>query len=338
MFGQLAYRDSLRDVVACLSTHAEKLYHLGFRTPPKLSTMGRANELRDWRIYRDVCLTLIKEARTLYAHEPALAHDLNSAVYAIDATSIDLCLSLFPSLPFVSTKGAVKLHLGLDIRGSIPAFFHITSGKVHETAYMDTLTYEAGAFYIFDRGYLDYTRLHRIHARGAFFVVRAKVNTRFIRRYSRSTIDTITCDQEGVLENTLYPDTLRRIKYFDTEGHTYVLLTNNLTVRASSIALMYRNRWQVELFFKWIKQHLKIKRFWGYTENAVRVQICVALATYLVVAILKKRLNLRQNLYAILQILSVSLFDRSGLAELFSKKSMDTGNDDFQNTLSLFGD
>jgi hypothetical protein len=337
MFGQLAYRDSLRDTVACLSTHMEKLYHLGFRTPPKLSTMGRANELRDWRIYRDVCHTLIKEARALYTHEPALAHDLDSAVYAIDATSIDLCLSLFPSLPFVSTKGAVKLHLGLDIRGSIPAFFCITSGKIHETAYMDALAYEAGAFYIFDRGYLDFTRLHRIHMRGAFFVVRAKVNTRFVRRYSRKTAAMIICDQEGMLENTRYPDTLRRIKYTD-DGHTYILLTNNLTVSAPSIALAYKNRWQIELFFKWIKQHLKIKRFWGHSENAVKVQICVALATYLIIAILKKRLGLRQNLYAILQILSVSLFDKSGLIELFSKKSMKLDTVDFENTLSLFDD
>jgi hypothetical protein len=229
MFGQLAYRESLRDITLCLGTHREKLYHLGFRSVPHLSALARANEKRDWRIFRDLCTTLIAEARTLYATEPAIADDIASSVYVIDATSIDLCLSLFRTLPFVRTKGAVKLHLGLDIRGSIPAFFDMTSGKVHETKFLDSLTYEPGACYVLDRGYLDFTRLYRMHTSGAFFVVRAKVNTRFVRRYSRTTTDLIACDQIGVLENNHYPDTLRRIKYTD-DGHTYVLLTNNLTV------------------------------------------------------------------------------------------------------------
>lgn len=336
IFGQLSYRDSLRDVVACLRTHQGKLYHLGFRSIPQLSALARANEKRDWRIYRDLCNILIGEARGLYASEPALALDIDTACYAIDSTSIDLCLSLFPSLPFVSTKGAVKLHLGLDLRGSIPAFFDMTSGKVADVHFLDDVVYEHGAFYIMDRGYVDFTRLYAIHTAGAFFVTRAKMNTRFNRRYSRSTGDTITCDQVGMLENKKYPDTLRRIKYTDESGHTYVFLTNNMTVSAESIALLYKNRWQIELFFKWIKQHLKIKRFWGHSENAVKLQICVALCTYLTVAILKKRLHLHQNLYEILQILSVSLFDKSDLVELFAKKSKRLEIPNAENTLRLF--
>lgn len=336
MFGQLAYRDSLRDVIACLDTHQEKLYHLGFRSLPQLSACARANEKRDWRIYRDLCRILIIEARDLYASEPALAADIDTACYAIDSTSIELCLSLFPSLPFVSTKGAVKLHLGLDLRGSIPAFFDMTSGIHADSSFLDSCVYESGSFSILDRGYLDFVRLHRIHTSGAFFVTRAKINTRFTRRYSRTVSETITCDQVGALDSPKYPDTLRRIKYTDTLGHTYVFLTNNMTASAESIALLYKNRWKVELFFKWIKQHLKIKRFWGHSENAVKLQICVALCTYLTVAILKKRLHLRQNLYEILQIVSVSLFDKSGLAELFAKKMRKLKLPYSENTASLF--
>jgi hypothetical protein len=336
MFGQLAYRESLRDIAACLNTHEAKLYHLGFRSVPQLSALARANEKRSWRIFRDLCLALIMEARTLYANEPSIAEDIASSVYCVDATSIDLCLSLFPTLPFVSTKGAVRLHLGLDIRGSIPAFFDMTSGKVHETTFLDSIVYEPGAFYILDRGFVDYARLHRIHTAGSFFVVRAKTNMRFARRYSRSVGETITCDQIGMLHNSRYPDTLRRIKYTDAEGHTYVFLTNNLSISAESVALLYKHRWRIELFFKWIKQHLKIKRFWGHSENAVKLQICVALATYLTVSILKKRLGLTQNLYEILQIVSVSLFDKSGLAALFSEKSADMKIAPSENMASLF--
>ena len=336
VFGQLSYRESLRDVAACLNVHQAKLYHLGFKSVPQLSALARANEKRSWKIYRDMCTTLIKEARTLYAHEPEIAADIGGACYAIDSTSIDLCLSLFPTLPFVSTKGAVKLHLGLDLRGSIPAFFDMTSGTVYDATFLDTLSYEAGNFYILDRAYLDFTRLHRIHTSGAFFVTRAKSNTRFIRRYSRPTANPIICDQIGTLENEKYPDTVRRIKYIDTTGHTYVFLTNNMMVAAPSITLLYKNRWQIELFFKWIKQHLKIKSFWGHSENAVKLQICVALATYLTVAILKKKLRLKQNLYEILQIVSISLFDKSGLTELFSKKSCETKITSSENMARLF--
>jgi len=336
VFGQLSYRESLRDVVACLVTHQEKLYHLGFRTLPRLPTFAKANERRDWKIYRDLCTALISEARTLYAKEPAIAADILSACYAIDSTSIDLCLSLFPSLPFVSTKAAVKLHLGMDLRGSIPAFFDMTSGKVYDATFLDSLVYEPGSFYVLDRGYLDFARLHRIHTSGAFFVTRAKVNTRFVRRYSRTVTRAIACDQEGVLENEKYPDTLRRIKYTDENQHTYVFLTNNMVVSAESIARLYKHRWQIELFFKWIKQHLRIKTFWGHSENAVKLQICVALATYLTVAILKKRLRLKQNLYEILQILSISLFDKSDLVELFSRKSKRLKIPHSENMPSLF--
>ena len=335
-FGQLSYRESLRDIVACLSAHHSKLYHLGFRSVVTVSSIARANEKRDWRIYRDFALILIDAARALYVDEPNIADDINGACYAIDSTSIELCLSLFHWAPYVSTKGAVKLHLVLDIRGSIPAFFDMTSGSVADVQFLDSVVYEPGVFYVMDRGYVDFARLFALHTAGAFFVTRAKINTRFNRRYSRTTGDTITCDQVGTLRNKKYPDTLRRIKYTDEIGHTYVFLTNNMTVSAESIALLYKNRWQIELFFKWIKQHLKIKRFWGHSENAVKLQICVALSTYLIVAILKKKLNLHQNLYEILQILSVSLFDKSGLVELFSKKMKKLKIPDSENTLCLF--
>ena len=342
-FGQLAYRESLRDVVVCLTSHRSKLYHLGFSTSLSRSTLADANEKRDWRIWRDLALVLIEEARPLYRNEPDIADDIKGACYAIDSTSIELCLSLFPWSPYVSTKAALKLHLGLDIRGSIPAFFDMTSGKVSDVNFLDAITFHPDTFYIMDRGYLDFGRLYHIHKAGAFFVTRAKKNTRMERRYS-NIVDRrigIICDQivflTGVGMKEKYPDTLRRIKYRDAEtGHVYVFLTNNLTVSASSIALLYKNRWQIELFFKWIKQHLKIKTFWGRSENAVKTQICIALCTYLTVAILKKRLGIRRNLYEILQILSVSLFDKSGLDALFSNAPLQTDITGSQNTVRLF--
>lgn len=267
-FGQLAYRESLRDVTACLSSHRLKLYHLGFRSLGTLTTLTRANGKRDWRIYRDFAQILIGKARHLYLDEPNIASDIAGACYAVDSTSIELCLSLFPCFPYVSTKGAVKLHLGLDIRGSIPAFFDMTTGKVNDVNYLDHIVFESGSFYIMDRGYVDFGRLHHIHRTGAFFVTRAKRKMRFARRYS-NTIDKTTgvlADQiiflTGADTSEKYPDTLRRIKYCDVAtGHAYVFLTNNVKASASSIALLYKNRWQVELFFKWIKQHLKIKNF-----------------------------------------------------------------------------
>ena len=341
-FGQLAYRESLRDIIACLSSHHSKLYHLGFGTLVSFSALARANEKRDWRIWRDLAFVLINEARALHMNEPAIADDIAGACYAIDSTSIELCLSLFPCFPYVSTKAAVKLHLGLDIRGSIPAFFDMTSGKVNDVNFLDHVSFETGAFYIMDRGYLDFGRLYTIHKAGAFFVTRAKRRMLSERRYS-NPVDKTT----GVLADQIifltgkdtpekYPDTLRRVKYRDPDGRTYVFLTNNLSASASSIALLYKNRWQIELFFKWIKQHLKIKTFWGHSENAVKTQICIALCTYLIVAILKKRLGIGRNLYEILQILSVSLFDKSGLVPLFSRLPLQKDIEGFQNMAHLF--
>jgi hypothetical protein len=341
-FGQLAYRESLRDVVTCLSSHSSKLYHLGFRSGAVLPTLARANEKRSWRIYRDFAEILIAQARTLYLDEPDIAEDIRGSCYAIDSSSIELCLSLFPWAPYVSTKAAVKLHLVLDIRGSIPAFFDMTSGKVNDVNFLDIVSFEPGAFYIMDRGYLDFGRLHAIHRAGAFFVTRAKCNTRMKRRYS-NVVDRrsgVICDQVVVLTGAdtpeKYPDTLRRIKYRDPEGHVYVFLTNNFVASAASIALLYKNRWRIELFFKWIKQHLKIKTFWGHSENAVKTQICIALCTYLIVAILKKRLGIQRNLYEILQILSVSLFDKSGLVELFNRAPVQMVVNGSENMAPLF--
>ena len=341
-FGQLAYRESLRDIVTCLSSHHPKLYHLGFQSPVKRSTLARANELRDWRIWRDLALTLIDEARLLYLDEPDIADDIKGACYAIDSTSIEMCLSLFPWAPYQDIKGALKLHLGLDIRGSIPAFFDMTSGKVNDVNYLDQVIFERGAFYIMDRGYVDFVRLHRIHRMGAFFVTRAKRKLCFARRYSHDIDKTtgVYADQTifltGVTTQNNYPDTLRRIKYRAPDGRVYTFLTNNTAASALSIALLYKNRWQIELFFKWIKQHLKIKSFWGYSENAVKSQICIALCTYLLVAILKKRLGITRNLYEILQILSASLFDKSGLIELFFEHRVQKDVNGFENTASLF--
>jgi transposase len=309
---------------------------MGFRSAPQLSALARANEKRSWQIYRDLCTALIAEARTLYIDEPKLADDIRASVYAIDSSSIEICLALIPSLPYVKTKGAIKLHLGLDIQGSIPAFFDMTSGLVHDTKFLDSVIFEAGSFYVLDRGYLDFVRLYRIHTSGAFFVTRAKSNTKFDRIYSRVVAESITCDQVGTVDTTKYPDTLRRIKYTDERNHTYVLLTNNMKVSADSIALLYKNRWQIELFFKWIKQHLKIKRFWAHSENGVKVQICVALATYLLVAIMKKKLKLTQSLYEILQILSVSLFEKNGLGELLSEKTNTEKLESAERTALLF--
>lgn len=343
-FGQLSYRESLRDVVACLSAHRSKLYHFGFRRGGiARSTLADANERRNWMIWRDLAQMLIAEARALYVDESAIADDIAGACYAIDSTSIHLCLSLFRWAPYKEALGAVKLHLGLDIRGSIPAFFDMTSGKVNDMNFLDRITFEAGAFYVMDRGYLDFGRLHAIHKAGAFFVTRAKDRMLFERRYSRPVDKTtgVFVDQVITLAGKhtpeRYPDTLRRIKYRDTESqNVYVFLTNNFTVSASSTALLYKHRWQIELFFKWIKQHLKIKAFWGHSENAVKSQICIAICAYLIVAILKKKLGIKRNLYEILQILSVSLFDKNGLVGLISGSPVLNDVKGSENTAQLF--
>lgn len=341
-FGQLAYRESLRDIVACLSAQRSKLYRLGFKLPVARSTLADANERRDWNIYWDFAQLLVKEAQSLYVDDPSFTLDLKNACYAIDSTSIELCLSLFPWSPYMTTKAAVKLHVVMDLRGSIPTFFDMTSGKVNDMNFLDDITFERDAFYVMDRGYLDYSRLYTLHKSGAFFVTRTKGNTKLKRRYSNTvTAAGVRCDQivfmTGPKTKGKYPDTLRRIKYYDQETDTtYIFLTNNLTVPAQTVAGLYKHRWQIELFFKWIKQHLKIKVFWGRSENAVKTQICIALCTYLIVAILKKRLGIKRNIYEILQILSVSLFDKTPLVELFSSPGLQKLVPGSEDTLSLF--
>ena len=319
-FAQLTWRESLRDLEACLSANETRLYAMGFRAPVKRSTLADANELRDWRIWADVAALLIRRARKLYASEP-LGIELNNTVYALDASTIDLCLSLFAWAPFVPTKAAVKLHTLLDLRGSIPAFIHISDGKLHEVNVLDMLTFEAGAFYVMDRGYLDFARLYTLHQAGAFFVTRARSAFDARRVYSAATdrATGVICDQRIMLNGRFsamkYPEHLRRIRFKDADrGKTLVFLTNNTMLPALSVCALYKRRWQVELFFKWIKQHLRIKHFLGNSENAVKTQIWCAVATYVLIAIVKKELQLDASLYTCLQVLSVSVFERSQLS------------------------
>ena len=323
-FAQLTYRESLRDIEACLRSQAAKLYHMGFRSKVARNTLANANSVRDWRIYADFAQSLISIARKLYAEEP-FGVDLSNTVYALDATTIDLCLSVFPWAPFRSTKAAVKMHTLLDLRGNIPSFIHISDGKWHEVNVFDMLVPEAGAFYIMDRGYIDFEQLHRLHQAGSFYVIRAKSNLRFQRRYSLESDRAagIICDQIGTLTGFYsikdYPTPLRRVRIKDDEGKTLVFLTNNIDLPAQTIAELYRCRWQVELFFKWIKQHLRIKSFFGTSENAVKSQIWIAVSVYVLVAILKKRLKLSASLYEILQILSLTMFERTPLDQLLAR-------------------
>lgn len=341
-FAQLTYRESLRDIEACLRAAHKKLYHMGIRSKVSRNTLANANQVRDWRIYADFAQALIGIARKLYINED-FGVELQQTAYALDATIIDLCLSLFPWAKFRNRKGAVKLHTLIDLRGSIPAFVIITHGKVHEVTVLDDLIIEAGAIYIMDRGYLDFRRLHRIQQASAFFVTRAKSNFKFKRLYS-NRVDKSTgvqCDQIIVLTGFNakkdYPDKLRRIRYHDAEhNNTLVFLTNNFTLPALTIAKLYRCRWQVELFFKWIKQHLRIKAFYGTTENAVKTQIWIAISVYVLVAIVKKRLNLKHSLYTILQILSVTLLEKIQLLQALSSMEDDDTNGDSCNQLNLF--
>lgn len=328
-FGQLSYRESLRDIIVCLGAQQDKLYHLGFRSLVTLPTLARANEKRDWRIYRDFAQILINEARKLYTDDTQFTIDLDGTVYVIDSTTIELCITTFHWAHFRETKSAVKLHTVMELKGNIPTFFSITSGKVHDVNFLDDLEWETGAYYIMDRGYIDYKRLYSIQESGAFFVTRAKDNLAFKRLYSNE-VDKSTglrCDQvirfTGYRAAKEYPEKLRRIKYFDKETDTaYVFMTNDFNIEAIHVAKLYKNRWQIELFFKWIKQHLKIKTFWGYSINAVKTQICIAICAYLIVAIMKKKLKIKRNLYEILQILSVSLFVKKPLNKLFSKVNL----------------
>jgi transposase len=328
-FGQLAMRNSLRDVVVCLNSHVSKLYHLGFHSAVYLPTLAKANEKRDWRIYRDYAQILIAEARGLYANDQTFNLELDGSVYLIDSTTIELCLKLFPWAKLKKVRAAVKLNLGLELKGSIPAFFQISSGKTHDIYFLDFVELECGAYYVMDKGYVDFERLYKIHTAGAFFVTRAKNNFSFKRIYSKP-VDRdsgIICDQVVKLKTYYaaksYPDKLRRIKYYDkATERSYVFLTNNFDLPAQTIALLYKYRWQIELFFKWIKQHLSIESFWGRSENAVKTQICVALCAYLLVSILKKKFNIHRNSYEILQILSVSLFDKTPVFKLVSEHSL----------------
>lgn len=341
-FAQLTWRESLRDIEINLRAQGDKLYHMGFRSRVARNTLANANAVRDWRMYADFAQRLITIARQLYAEE-TLDIDWKDAVYALDSTTIDLCLSLFPWAPFRTAKAAVKLHTLLDLRGSIPSFIFISDGKMHDVNILDQLILEPGAFYVMDKGYVDFERLSRLHDAGCFFVTRAKDNLKAQRRYShpvdRST--GIICDQTIVLtgfySRQSYECPLRRIKFNDpSTGKTLIFLTNNFALPATDIARLYKYRWQVELFFKWIKQHLRIKAFFGTTENAVKTQIWIAVSVYVLVAIIKKRLNLSASLYQILQILSLTLFEKIPLDQLLNSNQQDTDEPISSNQLNLF--
>jgi len=341
-FAQLTYRESLRDIEACLLAQAAKLYHMGFREPVARSTLADANELRDWHIWEDFAGRLITQARELYLSED-LGLDLSNTVYALDSTTIDLCLSVFPWAHFRTTKAAVKMHTLLDLKGNIPSFIHVSDGKLHDVHALDLLQLEAGAIYVMDRGYVDFARLHALHLAGAFFVTRAKSNMKWHRVYSMPTDRTtgIICDQrialDGVYTQQDYPTQLRRVRFNDPDtGKTLVFLTNQMTLPAATICALYKNRWQVELFFKWIKQHLRIKRFFGTSENAVKTQIWIAVSVYVLVAIIKKKLQLDASLYTLLQILSVTLFEKMPLQQAFPGGDSSSNSTTINNQLNLF--
>jgi IS4 transposase len=341
-FAQLTYRESLRDIQVCLRATQSKLYHLGIRGKVSRNTLAHANQTRDWLIYADFAQILIATARKLYAAD-SFGIELAQAVYALDSTTIDLCLALFPWAEFRRRKGAVKLHTLLDLHGNIPSVVIITTGKVHDVNILDQLVIELGAIYIMDRGYLDFARLYKIHQASAFFVTRAKVNFSRTRLYS-NPVDKSTgvqCDQIVVLKGYYakkdYPEKLRRIRYFDSKNNkTFVFLTNNFVLPAITIADLYRCRWQVELFFKWIKQHLRIKAFYGTTENAVKTQVWIAISIYVLVAIVKKTLKLDQSLYTILQVLSVTLFEKTPIYQALSNVIYTNKEDCPSNQLNLF--
>ncbi len=341
-FAQLTYRESLRDIEACLTAQQAKLYHMGFREPVRRSTLADANELRDWRIYAEFAQRLIAQARKLYLCEE-LGLELTNTVYALDSTTIDLCLSVFPWAHFRSTKAAVKMHTLLDLRGNIPSFIHVSNGKLHDVHALDLLTIEAGAIYVMDRAYVDFERLHVMHQAGAFFVTRAKSNLDARRVYS-AAIDRSTglmCDQtialNGFYSKQGFCDHLRRIRFKDPQtGKTLIFLTNQMTLPALTICALYKSRWQVELFFKWIKQHLRIKKFLGTSENAVKTQIWIAVSVYVLVAIVKKRLNLEASLYSLLQILSITLFEKIPLLQALAHDDQASIQPIPNNQLNLF--
>jgi hypothetical protein len=342
-FAQLTYRESLRDIETCLKAVGDRLYHTGIRRHAPKSTLADANEKRDWRIFSDFAHVLITQAVELYAGEP-IGADLANAAYALDSTTIDLCLSLFPWAKFRKTKAAVKLHTLLALQGNFPTLVIITTGKVHDVNILDDLIFDPGAFYIMDRGYVDFGRLHRIHRASAFFVTRAKTNFQFRRRYS-APVDKSTgirFDQTVILtgfySHRQYPDVLRRIGYTDPDtGKSLIFLTNNFTEPAITIAQLYRCRWQVELFFKWIKQHLRIKSFYGTSANAVKTQIWIAISVYVLIAILRKRLHLEHSPYTILQILSITLFQKTPILQALSQHPLEIHESTIDNQLCFQG-
>ena len=341
-FAQITYRESLRDIEACLSAQTAKLYHMGFRQPVSRSTLADANESRDWRIYAEFAHRLIAQARKLYADD-SFGLQLSETVYALDATTIDLCLSVFPWAPFRSTKAAIKLHTLLDLRGAIPSFIHVSDGKLHDVKVLDLLIPEPGAFYVMDRAYLDFERLFALDQSGAFFVTRSKTNTDARRIYSAPNDRRagIICDQtiafDGPLSKKRYPHHLRRIRFKDPEtSKTLIFLTNQFQLPPATVCSLYKSRWQVELFFKWIKQHLRIKTFLGTSENAVKTQIWIAISVYLLVAIIKKRLHLTASLHTLLQILSVTLFEKLDLTQALTPMPSDQNGPDADKQLTMF--
>ena len=341
-FAQLTYRESLRDIQACLGAMRSKLYHMGFRGRVRKSTLADANDAHDWRIYADFAQVLIAQARPLYAQDP-MGVELDQSLYALDSTTIDLCLSLFPWARFRRHKGAVKMHTLLDLRGSIPTFVHITDGKIHDVNVLDLILPEAGAIYVMDRGYIDFERLFRFTLSAAFFVVRTKSNVLLQRRYSHPVVKDsgVRSDQTVVLASiesaSVYPDALRKVSFVDEEtGKRLVFLTNNFALPAATIATIYKQRWQVELFFKWIKQHLRIKAFYGTSKNAVKTQIWIAVSVYVLVAIVRKRIEVEVTLYQILQVLSLTLFEQTPILRALQQIDSQDELHCFSNQLNLF--
>lgn len=342
-FGQLTHRESLSDTILCLRANKNKLYHLGIGQAISKSTLSKANENRDWRIYQDFALMLIKYTKMIYEGDSQLEINIKNNIFIIDSTTIDLCLSIYPWAKFRKAKAAVKMHTKMDAKTSIPDFIHISDGKMHDVNVLDYITIIADSFYVLDRGYVDYKRLYRIHKAEAYFITRTKKNMDFKRMYS-AKVDKSTgvkCDQTikftGFYASKNYSEKLRRIKFYDTErGKTLIFLTNNFELSALEISMLYKNRWFIELFFKWIKQHLKIKSFWGRSENAVKIQIWIAISVYVIVLIVKKKLKIEQSIYEILQILSINIFDKEPVNQLFDKPNLQYLKEQNYNQLKMF--
>lgn len=342
-FGQLTHRESLSDTILCIHANSRKLYHLGIGSAISKSTLSKANENRDWRIYQDFALLLIDQAKALYKDDNQLEIDFKNNVFIIDSTTIDLCLSLYPWAKFRKTKAAIKLHTKMDAKTSIPDFIHVSDGKMHDINVLDMIAISPYSVYVMDRGYLDFSRLYRINKAEAYFITRARKRFDFKRMYSAKVDKTtgVKCDQiielRGFFVTKYYPEKMRRIKFYDIETEkTLVFLTNNFELKAPEIAMLYKHRWFIETFFKWIKQHLKIKSYWGRSSNAVKTQIWIAISVYVIVLILKKKLKLTQSIYEILQILSINIFDKDALCQLFSNSDLQYFKERNYNQLKLF--